>query len=224
MAQSRGQTDQTEQVLHNAASCVGRSCDAAGTEGTIPLMGIAGANAADMLDALSAATPGDATLSALASRVRGGEKLLFKDDGPEHITASYLVFDSALGHVLLQFHTKGQFWVQFGGHLERADSSFLAAAVRELVEESGLVAVALVSPQPLDVDVQSLDDRFGMCRTHFDLLFAGRTARSARAEMNQESEAIEWFAVDRLPPNAATGLQTRVLAARLSIRQRESES
>jgi len=42
--------------------------------------------------------------------------------------------------------------------------------------------------------------------------------------MNQESEAIEWFAVDRLPPNAKNGLQARVLAARLSIRQREPES
>ncbi len=78
-------------------------------------MGIAGATAADALDAISAATPDDATFSALASRVRGGEKLLFKDDSPEHITASYLVFDSALHHVLLQFHTKGQFWIQFGG-------------------------------------------------------------------------------------------------------------
>ncbi len=184
-------------------------------------MGITAANAVEILNALSAAMPHDTTFPALASRLRAGEKLLFKD-GPQHITASYLVFDAALDHVLLQFHAKGQFWVQFDGHLEHADSSFVAAAVRELVEESGLSDVALVSPQPFDIDVQNLSDRFGMCRTHFDLLFAGRTARSSRAELNHESEAIEWFAVDRLPPNAATGLQARVLAARTGIRHRES--
>jgi hypothetical protein len=37
---------------------------------------------------------------ALACRIRGGDQLLFKDDGPEHITVSYLVLDPALDHVL----------------------------------------------------------------------------------------------------------------------------
>lgn len=183
-------------------------------------MSITTATAAEMLNALAADAPHDNTFSALASRLQAGEKLLFKD-GPAHITASYLVFDAELNHVLLQFHAKGQFWVQFGGHLEHTDSSFVTAAIRELGEESGLSNVELISPQPFDLDVQNLSDRFGVCRTHFDLLFAGRTARSSRAELNHESEAIEWFAVDRLPPNAATGLQARVLAARTGIRHRE---
>lgn len=184
-------------------------------------MGITGESAADVLNHLSVAMPHQVVFPSLASRLRAGEKLLFKD-GPEHITASYLVFDPPLEHVLLQLHAKGQFWVQFGGHLERTDLSFEAAAVREMTEESGLLAVDLASRQPFDIDVQTLSARFGSCRTHFDLLFAGRTHRSSRAELNPESEAIEWFPVDRLPHEAVTGLHSRILRARQQINDREA--
>ncbi|SDO59656.1 NUDIX domain-containing protein [Nakamurella panacisegetis] len=147
---------------------------------------------ASMLDALPTPMVGSDLFPALAARLRSGEELLFKGTGPDHLTASYLVFDHDLDHVLLQFHARGRFWVQFGGHLEPSDRTFAEAATRELQEESGLSAVELASPDPFDLDRQTLSTNFGSCRTHFDLLYAGRAARSARPTINHESDAVDF--------------------------------
>ncbi len=96
----------------------------------------------------------------------------------------------------------------------------MAAATRELTEESGLTDVTLVSADPFDLDVQALGTRFGQCRTHFDLLYAGRARRSARPSLNHESDAIDWFPVDALPGAAAAGLAQRVARTRRAILDR----
>ena len=179
-------------------------------------MSLTADTAAAILDHPPASADGSDRFPELAARLRDGEKLLFKD-GPHHLTASYLVFDPTLEHVLLQFHAKGRFWVQFGGHLEPADGSFLAAAERELAEESGLRDVTLVPGGPFDIQAQELSARFGRCLVHFDLLYAGRTPRDARPTLNDESHAIEWFAVDDLPPECAPGLPSRVLRTQAAI-------
>jgi 8-oxo-dGTP pyrophosphatase MutT (NUDIX family) len=162
------------------------------------------------------------TFRMLADRLRDGDELLWKDAGPDHITASVLVFDPSLDSVLLAFHAKGKFWVQFGGHLERTDETFLHAAKRELFEESHLQQVDLVTDEPIDVEVQDLSIRFGRCRTHFDLLYVGRAQLHAPTDASDESDAIEWFAVDSLPEAAAPGLPERVLRARTRIVKQEA--
>lgn len=54
-----------------------------------------------------------------------------------HITASMLVINTERTRVLLMFHKKLQFWLQFGGHSD-GDSDTLATAIREFHEESGI--------------------------------------------------------------------------------------
>jgi 8-oxo-dGTP diphosphatase len=55
-----------------------------------------------------------------------------------HVTASAIVFDDH-GRVLLIFHTGAQAWLPPGGHVED-NEDFLQAAIREVFEETGIIA------------------------------------------------------------------------------------
>jgi 8-oxo-dGTP pyrophosphatase MutT (NUDIX family) len=85
-----------------------------------------------------------------------------------HLVASVLVVEVA-GLVLLTRHRRYVQWGPLGGHLESGDTSFRAAAVRELLEEAALVAH--VHPTPIDVRLSPY-----RCRTstepviHLDVL------------------------------------------------------
>ncbi|MFJ8895092.1 NUDIX hydrolase [Leifsonia sp. NPDC102414] len=149
----------------------------------------------------------------VATRIRGGEDLLFKG-GPVHVTASCVVFDPDRTRVLLAFHRKGRFWVQFGGHLEQGDADIAAAAAREVSEESGLASFRMLSDDAVDLQAQQLGERFNGCDIHLDLLFAAETARDAVPIVSDESEAVEWFDLDALPTDAVPGLQKRLRTAR----------
>lgn len=115
-----------------------------------------------------------------------------------HLVASVLVVD-ADGLVLLARHRRYGRWGPLGGHLESADVTLLAAAARELLEETALVA--RLHPAPIDVRLSSY-----RCRTtddpvpHLDVLFAAFVARSAPSLVaSDELTGLEWFATRDLP-------------------------
>lgn len=60
---------------------------------------------------------------------------------PGHFTASAFVLSPDATALLLIFHRRLGHWLQPGGHLEAGDASVVAAARREVREESGLVAL-----------------------------------------------------------------------------------
>src|SRR5690606_32638198 len=71
---------------------------------------------------------------------------------PGHFTASAFVLAPDERHLLLILHQKLGMWLQPGGHIEKMDSGYLAAAQRELSEETGLTDVSVLSPL-FDLDV-----------------------------------------------------------------------
>ncbi len=79
------------------------------------------------------------------------------DDGltrtclPDHVTASTLVLSPDGDQVLLTLHGKALAWFQLGGHVEAADATLAAAALREAREESGLDDLDL-DPDPVQLD------------------------------------------------------------------------
>lgn len=143
----------------------------------------------------------------------------FRDtSAAEHLTASGMVFDEDRTHVLLCFHRKGQFWVQFGGHLEAEDESLFAAALRETTEESGVRNLVPLSAAPVDLNRHSLAAAFGTCRVHWDVGFAFTAPRCAVPVTSSESEYVAWWPVDALPPTAVDGLQPRLARALETLR------
>jgi 8-oxo-dGTP pyrophosphatase MutT (NUDIX family) len=100
--------------------------------------------------------------------------------------------------VLLTLHARIGRWLQTGGHLEPGDTTLAAAALREAREESGLVDLTL-DPVPLLLSRHLLDCRgVGLC-FHLDVQYLVRTAYASAPVVSAESDAVQWFAFDRLP-------------------------
>ena len=133
-----------------------------------------------------------------------------RDDGPRHATASAFVFDHTLTRTLLVFHSKGQFWVQPGGHLEEGDASIADAALRELREETGVDLPALAEPLLYDLDHHSLSSAFGRCASHLDIGVAVITADDTPLLVSDESEDLRWWQIDSLPARLPEGFEGRM--------------
>ncbi len=143
---------------------------------------------------------------------------IWKDGPPAHLTASAMVLDPEGDRVLLTLHRKGGFWAATGGHLEPADATLAAAALREATEESGVGGLRLVGPGPVDLDRHALSSAFGRCREHLDVRYAVVAPPGAEPVVSDESDDVAWFPADDLPPGAVEDLGRLVRAAQVALR------
>lgn len=144
---------------------------------------------------LHAFQPGDATEADYRERMLG---LLELDAdctarthfAPGHFTASAFVLSPARDQLLLIHHAKLNRWLQPGGHIDAADRDVIAAAQREVAEETGLVCLEPPA-QIFDLDIHEIPGRgTAPTHSHFDVRFlfvapnlnhtAGSDALSAR--------------------------------------------
>ncbi|MBM4342646.1 MAG: NUDIX hydrolase [Deltaproteobacteria bacterium] len=114
---------------------------------------------------------------------------------PGHLTASAFVVDPPRSRVLLILHAKLHRWLQPGGHIEPGDADLLAAARREVQEETGLGKLRLLGA-PLDVDVHLIPAHKGdPAHRHYDVRFlfeaTGRLVRAA-----DDAVQAKWVALD----------------------------
>ncbi|WP_150309065.1 NUDIX hydrolase [Planctomonas psychrotolerans] len=129
--------------------------------------------------------------------------------GDEHVTASCFVFSPDLRQVLLCFHRKGRFWVQFGGHIEERDATVAEAARREAREESGIGGLELLSERIADLDRHELHGGF-TCAVHWDIGFVAVVSTDTAVSSSDESEDVRWFSVDDLPGDVPSEFPARM--------------
>jgi 8-oxo-dGTP pyrophosphatase MutT (NUDIX family) len=138
---------------------------------------------------------------------------VFKSGPPVHLTASCLVLDESGERVILGLHAKAGAWMQFGGHLEVDDPSVHAAAVREVLEESGVHGVD-VDPRVVDLHRHALGARFGRCTERLDGRFGGWAPAGAQPVCSPESEDVRWWPIGGLPEDVVDDLGALVDRAR----------
>jgi 8-oxo-dGTP pyrophosphatase MutT (NUDIX family) len=127
------------------------------------------------------------------------EMLVFLEELPDpfsreqpraHFTASALVVDPARSRTVLVHHGKLGLWVQPGGHLDPGDTSYEAAALREVREETGL-AGSVEPPLPLHLDVHEIPDRPDMpAHLHLDVRFLA--VADGGLTLSDESHDVRW--------------------------------
>jgi 8-oxo-dGTP pyrophosphatase MutT (NUDIX family) len=114
---------------------------------------------------------------------------------PGHFTASAFVLSPERQRVLLVHHQKLRRWLQPGGHVEATDADLVAAARREVLEETG-ISVGAPLGGVFDVDIHTIpaNPKDGG-HLHFDVRYAF-LALSDRLEASAEVLAARWVALD----------------------------
>jgi 8-oxo-dGTP pyrophosphatase MutT (NUDIX family) len=110
---------------------------------------------------------------------------------PGHFTASGFVVSPGGSALLLVHHRRLDRWLQPGGHIDPGDASPAAAAVREVLEETG-IATEPILQNLIDLDIHPIPPRAPEPRhEHFDLRFALQ-ARDDEVVVDDEVNDAVW--------------------------------
>lgn len=115
---------------------------------------------------------------------------------PGHFTASAFVVSPDLGALLMILHSKLGLWLQPGGHIDPEDTNVIAAARREVEEETGAHGLEPLAAFPalLDLDIHPIppNPRKGEPgHEHFDVRVALR-ATTWDFEAGSDAQAARW--------------------------------
>ena len=119
-----------------------------------------------------------------------------------HATASAWVLNAGRTHALLLHHAKLNRWLQPGGHLNDTDESPAHGALREAVEESGIITLSFVKTALFDVDVHAIPARTTEHITepkhfHYDVRFL-LMANDTSVLISEESLGAQWMSLSEI--------------------------
>lgn len=136
-----------------------------------------------------------------------------------HVTCSAVLIDLS-GQVLHIHHNTLGLLLLPGGHLEDADADLQAAALRELTEETGILADTanrdpVMDGVPLDINIHTIPANPAKAEpehSHFDFRFAFRTTDRQGLHITLQPEEVggyRWLKpVDCSSPSVAVKLAT----------------
>lgn len=117
---------------------------------------------------------------------------------PGHFTASAFVLHPEGDRVLLIHHGTIGIWVQPGGHVEPGDGDLLAAARREVWEETGITDLTPIGTGLFDIDIHEFPETATQpFHLHFDLRF-GFVAGSTEITAVDEVRDCRWVRFEEL--------------------------
>jgi 8-oxo-dGTP pyrophosphatase MutT (NUDIX family) len=115
------------------------------------------------------------------------------------VPGARIVIENVLGEILLQQRSDFEIWGLPGGNAEPGES-LLSVIEREVLEETGLI-VEDVKPFGFgcNPDLETIEFPNGDNCQFFVLNFYTKTFSGDLKIMDDESLALEWFAINRLP-------------------------
>lgn len=168
-------------------------------------------------DLLDAHVPADTTEAAHRDAMRAlcdapGDPFGRDHWAPGHFTASAFVLAPDADELLLIFHGKLHRWLQPGGHVDPDDVDILAAARREVAEETGLADVEVVGEGLFDVDVHVIPARKGDPEhRHFDARVLLR-ARTRAFTAGSDAKDARWVRLDAVNAHESDDSVMRAVA------------
>jgi 8-oxo-dGTP pyrophosphatase MutT (NUDIX family) len=116
---------------------------------------------------------------------------------PLHVTGSALIVHPASRRVLLRWHQRQRAWLQVGGHADPGETDPLAVALREGVEETGLVdLVPWPTPDVLHVTVVPVRAAGAeAAHEHADIRFMLATAFPDIARPEKPGAVLRWLTI-----------------------------
>lgn len=117
---------------------------------------------------------------------------------PGHFTASSFVLSPDGNKLLLIFHGKLLRWLQPGGHVDADDVDLQAAARREVLEETGIGDLQLLTPCPFDLDVHVIPARKGEPEhCHLDVRYLWRATQWS-IQAGDDAQGCQWVAPEHV--------------------------
>ncbi|MFI6644332.1 NUDIX hydrolase [Streptomyces sp. NPDC050504] len=152
-------------------------------------------------------------LAPLAELLDQGADVTSRKEFRGHVTAGAVLVNDR-GEVLLVHHNALDKWLTPGGHLEPEDANLLGAALRELVEETGVtLSLAPVRPTPVHIGVHPIpanDNKGEGAHWHADFRYVFRaTGDQAVTLQEEEVGGYAWRGVDAIADGT---LRARVAA------------
>lgn len=124
---------------------------------------------------------------------------LFTRNAPAHFTASAWVVSPDRKQVLMAYHNQYDSWAWLGGHAD-GQQDLLAAAIREVREESGLTHTRAVSPDIYSIEILPVaghEKRGAYVSSHLHLnityLLEADPEEPLRSKPDENSR-VAWFA------------------------------
>ncbi|MER5893331.1 NUDIX domain-containing protein [Streptomyces sp. NPDC001876] len=161
-------------------------------------------------------------LAGLLAALDAGAEPTNRTTLPAHITCSAVVIDRHRRVLHIRHKASGGLLLAPGGHVEADDDTLPAAALREVKEEAGIPASALVltpelRDEPIDIDVHTIDRdpaRGEAAHWHYDVRFVFYLADGA-PELALQAEEVTgsaWLPFDEV---SAPTLRAKLLGSAL---------
>ncbi len=136
--------------------------------------------------------------------ISGEADIITRKNPTAHLTASAWVVSPDRNQVLMAYHNIYHSWAWLGGHAD-GDWDLAAVAAREAVEESGISNLRLLSPDPISLEILTVDGhekRGAYVSSHLHLnvtyLFEADPAASLRCKPDENSN-VAWISVADIP-------------------------
>lgn len=148
--------------------------------------------------------------------LRSGEPVFHRSHAAAHFTASAWVVSPDFDRVLMAYHNLYRSWAWLGGHAD-GQQDLLSVAIREVQEESGLCAVAPVTPRIYSLEILSVNghEKHGhYLSSHLHLnvtyLLQADPASPIRCKTDENS-GVAWFPTEEaVSMSCEPWLQSRI--------------
>lgn len=135
--------------------------------------------------------------------LESGVDILTRENETAHLTASAWVVNPDRSRVLMAYHNLYDSWAWLGGHAD-GDGDLQHVAMKEVMEESGLSKVRLLSDEPFSIEILSVDGhakkgRYVSTHLHLNVTYLMEADLQQPIRPKQdENSAVAWILAEQI--------------------------